>query len=338
MRQVMAVMIVVAGLLAAGGVLAQQEASPPSPTVTSQTLTEKGIALVTQRKFPTAKTTLARALVANPADAAAHAYLGLALLNHDRDTEQAATHLEEAVRLEPGRASYHHWLGAVYAQQAVESGLLSGPGLARKARAEYEKAVELDPADIEARTSLMEFYLGAPGIAGGSVAKAQEQALAMTEVDRYRGLLAQARIAEHEKNDPDAERLYRSAIVVTPAEGEAYNQLGYLLLRTKRRDEAVATFRKYVEVSPGEANPHDSLAEGLLAMGEVSASIAEYRKALEIDPKFSSAFLGLAQCHERKNEWVEAQKALERFLELVPEGRRADEARDKLEAIKKKQR
>lgn len=338
MRQVVAVMIVVAGLLAAGGVLAQQEAPPPSPTAASRTLTEKGIALVTQRKFPAAKTTLARALVANPADAAAHAYLGLALLNHDRDTAQAATHLQEAVRLEPGRASYHHWLGAVYSQQAVEGGLLSGPGLAKKARAEYEKAVELDSGDLEARLSLMEFYLGAPAIAGGSVAKAQEQALAMTEIDRHRGLLAQARIAEHERNDGDAERLYRSAIAVKPEEGEAYNQLGYLLLRTKRRDEAVATFRKYVEVSPGEANPHDSLAEGLLAMGDVNASIAEYQKALEVDPAFSSAFFGLAQCHERKNEWAEAQKALERFLELVPEGRRADEARDKLREIKKKLR
>ena len=186
--------------------------------------------------------------------------------------------------------------------------------------------------------SLLEFYLGAPGIAGGSVAKAREQALAMTEIDRHQGLLAQARIAEHEKNDPGAERLYRSAIAVKPAEGEAYNQLGYLLLRTKRRDEAVATFRKYVEVSPGKANPHDSLGEGLLALGEVSASIAEYQKALEIDPAFSSAFLGLAQCYERKSQWAEAQKALERFLELVPEGRRADDARDKLEKIKKKQR
>ncbi|HNX48857.1 MAG TPA: tetratricopeptide repeat protein [Thermoanaerobaculaceae bacterium] len=331
-------LIMVAAGLAAGVVSGQAVPPPPTPVGTPATLTEKGIALVKEGKYPAAKTTLARALAANPADAAAHAYLGLALLNHDDDTDQAATELGEAVRLEPGRSPYHQWLGAVYSRQATEGGLISAPGLAKKARTEFLKAVELDPKDLEARASLLEFYLRAPGIVGGSVPKAREQALAMTEIDRHQGLLAQARIAEHEKDDPGAERLYRSAIAVKPDQGEAYNQLGYLLLRTKRRDEAVATFRKYVEVSPGEANPHDSLGEALLAQGEVDASLAEYQKALEIDPAFPSAFLGLAQCFERKDQWADAQKALERYIELEPEGRRTDDARDKLQELKRKQR
>lgn len=336
MRRV--VLIVMAGLAVAGIAQGQEVPALPTPVATPQTLTEKGIAQVKEGKYPAAKTTLARALAANPADAAAHAYLGLALLNHDRDTEQAAAELQEAVRLEPGRSPYHQWLGAVFSQQATEGGLISAPGLAKRARAEFEKAVELDPKDLEARASLLGFYLMAPGIVGGSVPRAREQALAMTEIDRHQGLLAQARIAEHEKDDSGAERLYRSAIAVNPDQGEAYNQLGYLLLRTKRRDEAVATFRKYVEVSPGEANPHDSLGEALLAQGEVDASLAEYQKALEIDPVFSSAFLGLAQCFERKAQWVDAQKALERFIALEPEGRRTDDARDKLQELKEKQR
>lgn len=327
------VMGVVVGVTLGAGLGAQQQQAPPAPT-----LAEQGIELFKQGKYPEAKKALARALAANPADAAAHAYLGLALLNHDRDADEAATHIEEAVRLEPARSQYHQWLGAVYSRQAMEGGVLSAPGLAKKARTEFEKAVELDPKDLGARGALLQFYLSAPGIIGGSVAKAREQALAMTEIDRHAGLLAQARIAEHEKDDQGAERLYRSAIAVKPDAGEAYNQLGYLLLRTKRRDEAVATFRTYVEASPGEANPHDSLAEGLLAQGKVDESIAEYRKALEIDPKFSSSFLGLAQCYQRQEAWADARAALERFLELVPEGRRADDARDQLAKIAKKGR
>jgi len=328
------VMGVVVGLTLGAGLGAQQE---PVPTPTP-THIERGIALFKERKYPEAKKALARALAANPADAAAHAYLGLALLDHDRDAEQAAAHLEEAVRLEPNRSQFHRWLGAAYSRQAMGAGFASALGLARKARAAFEKAVELEPADLEARGALLEFYLAAPGVAGGSVAKAREQALAMTGMDRHEGLLAQARIAEHEKNDEAAERLYRSAIAVQPDRAEAYNQLGYLLLRTRRREEAVAVFRKYVELSPGEANPHDSLAEGLLAAGKVDESIAEYRKALEIDPAFSSSLLGLAQCYQRKEAWAEARAALERFVELVPDGRRADEARAQLARIDKKLR
>ena len=333
MRRLVQVTAVIIGATLGAGVVAQHEQATPVPT-----LAEQGIELFKQEKYPEAKKALARALAANPADAAAHAYLGLVLLNHDRDADEAAKHVAEAVRLEPACSRYHRWLGAVYSQQAMEAGALSAFGLAKKARAELEKAVELDPKDLAARRSLLQYYLSAPGIAGGSVAKAREQALAMTELDRSEGLLAQARIAEHEKDDQGAERLYRSAIAVDPDQGEAYNQLGYLLLRTKRRDEAVATFRTYIEVSPGQANPHDSLAEALLAQGKVDESIAEYRTALEIDPTFSSSFLGLAQCYQRKEAWAEAQAALERFLELVPEGRRADDARGQLAKVAKKKR
>lgn len=331
MRRMVLVMAIVVGVTLGAGLQGQQETPAPTPT-----LTEKGIEFFKARQYVEARKTLARALTANPADAAAHAYLGLVLLNHDRDLDEATTHLERAVEIEPTHSSYLQWLGVVYSRQATEGGVLSAPGFARKARASFEKAVELHPQDVRARESLMQYFLSAPGIAGGSVAKAREQALAMTEIDRHQGLLAQARIAEREKDDAAAERLYRSAIAVKPEAGEAYNQLGYLLLRTKRRDEAVVMFQKYVEVSPQEANPHDSLAEGLLALGKVDESIAEYRKALAIDPEFSSAHLGLAQCHEKKGAWAEAQQALERFLELVPEGRQAEDARTQLDRLRKK--
>lgn len=331
MRGTMLVMAAAVGMTLGAGLGAQQEPAAP-------TLREQGIALFEQKKYAEAKKVLARAVAANPDEAAAHAWLGVVLLNHDRDADQAVAHLETAVRLEPTSSKYHLWLGGAYSRQAMEAGLLTAAGLAKKVRSAFEKAVELDPASVPARSSLLQFYLAAPGIAGGSVAKAREQALAMTEIDRHAGLLAQARIAEHEKDDAAAERLYRSAIAVRPDAGEAYNQLGYLLLRVRRRDEAVAAFRTYVEVSPGEANPHDSLAEGLLAQGKVDEAIAEYRRALEIDPEFPSSYLGLARCHERKQAWAEARAALERFLELVPEGRRADDARDRLAKLKAKAR
>lgn len=331
MRRMVLVMAMVAGVTLGAGLQGQQEAPTPAPS-----LTEKGIDLFRARQFVEARKTLARALTANPADAAAHAHLGLVLLTHDRDLDEATSHLERAVEIEPTHSLYLQWLGMVYSRQAAEGGALSAPGFAQKARASLEKAVELHPRDVLARASLMQYFLSVPAAAGGSVAKAREQALAMTEIDRYQGLLAQARIAEREKNDTAAQRLYRSAIAVAPEGGEAYNQLGYLLLRTRRRDEALASFRKYMEVSPGEANPHDSLAEGLLAVGRVDEAITEYRKALDIDPDFSSAHLGLAQCFERKAAWAEAQQALERFLELVPEGRQAEDARTQLARLSKK--
>lgn len=316
---------------------AQQGVPPPTPvpTASETTATERGIAAFEAHRYAEAKKVLGRAVAASSTDAEARAYLGLVLLNLDRDFEQAAANLEAAVRIEPQSSRYHQWLGLVYSASAGSAGVFKAASLAKKARAELEKAVELDGRSLEARAALLQYYLMAPGIAGGSLAKAREQALAMTELDRYQGLLAQGGVAEREKDDTRAEELYRAAIAVAPDQGTAYNSLGYVLLREKRRGEAIAAFRTYAEVAPADPNARDSLGEGLLADGKVDESVAEYRKALELDPDFASSYLGLAQGYQRKQAWGEARKALERYLELRPEGRQADEVRDQLARLPK---
>ncbi len=45
--------------------------------------------------------------------------------------------------------------------------------LAKRARSEFEQAVNLDPHDGEALTDLGEFYSSAPGVVGGGNDKAQ---------------------------------------------------------------------------------------------------------------------------------------------------------------------
>jgi tetratricopeptide (TPR) repeat protein len=323
-----------------------QAEAPPSPTapgapgeaVLAASATEQGIALFEQRRYAEAKILFGKAVALNPDDAGAQAYLGLVLLNWDADIDGATAHLERAVQLDPSSSRYHRWLGEAYSAQTATVSGFEAPELARKTKAELEKAVEVDGHDLDARLALLQFYLAAPASLGGSDAKGREQALAMTMLDRYRGLLAQGIVAEHEKELSRAEQLYRTAIAGDPGKGDAYNALGYLLLSRKRREEAVVVFHRYVEATPADANAHDSLAEGLLATGKVVESIAEYKKALEIDPRFASSYLGLAKCYEAQGSQREAREALQRFLEIVPNGRQADEARDKLDELAQKPR
>jgi hypothetical protein len=71
-------------------------------------------------------------------------------------------------------------------------------------------AVKLDPTSIDAAEGRLEFLLGAPGIVGGGVDKARAEAARIATLDAYRGAMAEARIAEHEKAWPEAERRNRS--------------------------------------------------------------------------------------------------------------------------------
>ena len=78
--------------------------------------------------------------------------------------------------LDPGNSRFHLWLGRVLGEKADRANSLSAAVLAGKVRGEFERAVQLNPKDVDARLDLAEFYIEAPGIVGGGEQKAREQA------------------------------------------------------------------------------------------------------------------------------------------------------------------
>src|SRR4051794_36686613 len=83
--------------------------------------------------------------------------------------------LEKCVAAEPGNSKFHQWLGRALGLQAAQNGIVSGALSVRRVKAELEKAIELDPLNLEARQDLAVMYRAAPGFLGGSNAKADEQ-------------------------------------------------------------------------------------------------------------------------------------------------------------------
>lgn len=306
-----------------------------SPTDKSS-LTQEGIGLFKQARYAEAKEKLSRAAAADPKDSEAKAYLGLTLNNYDRDYDKAVELLEAAVQLDPQSSRLHLWLGSVYASKTVSVNLFRAPSFAKKCRLEMEKGVALEPANAGARESLMQFYIQAPGLVGGSMPKAHEQAAAIAKIDPCRGLMAEAAIAIHEKDTVAAEADFRKAMSVDPMSGAPCNGLAYLLLGAGRTDEALVVFKRYVQVAPGDPNAHDSFAEGLLAAGRVDEALAEYQKALSLDPWFASSQLGAGYCYERMGNVPQTRAFYQRYVELVPKGRTSDEVREKLLNLRNK--
>jgi tetratricopeptide (TPR) repeat protein len=311
-------------------ILAAAALSLLTAAASAETPLDRAVALFEQRQYAQSAALLANVVAAEPDNARAHAYYGMALTNSKRDLDGAITHLEKAASLDPGSSRYQLWLGSVYLAKAGQSGLLKTASLAGKGKGAFERAVALDPSSVEARQALLQYYLLAPGVAGGSVGKAREQAAAIAALDPHGGHLATARIAEYEEEWQAAEAAYRKALELQPDRGATFNSLGYLLLRGKRVDEALAAFRRYVELSPGDANAHDSLGEGLLAAGKVAEAEASYRRAVEVDPSFASSVWGLADCLDRLGRSEEAKAQYRRYLELVPKGGNSDAARKRL--------
>jgi tetratricopeptide (TPR) repeat protein len=126
--------------------------------------------------------------------------------------DDAVRYGERAVALEPNNANYHLWLGREYGRKAASSNPFAAAGLARKAKNEFERAVQLDPANVPARVDLAQYYTEAPAIMGGGLDKAREQAAQTEKYDRGVTHLILARVAEKEKHYDQAEQEFQFAI------------------------------------------------------------------------------------------------------------------------------
>ncbi|HUR95318.1 MAG TPA: hypothetical protein VMY76_12085 [Gemmatimonadales bacterium] len=116
-----------------------------------------------------------------------------ALAAEDFDAAVAAA--DSARRVAPDLSAVQLVVGQAYLSHARANPSLGAIGKVKKGRAAVERAIALDPANLEARTTLMQFLLQAPGFVGGSRDGARAQALEIERRDRERGLVARLEVA-----------------------------------------------------------------------------------------------------------------------------------------------
>jgi tetratricopeptide (TPR) repeat protein len=246
----------------------------------------------------------------------------------ERSWDRGISACEKAVSLEPDNSLYHLWLGRIYGEKADSANFFSAASLAGKVHREFEKAVELDPNNVAARTDLAEFYLEAPGIVGGGRDKAEAQAHALASLDPAKSHWVLARIAEKEKDFAMAEKEYRAAIeashhgahdvfnlalfyfhqhdfdrmepILNQAVAarmdrpEVVMESAELLIRSGRNFPLAAQWlRRYLAGPMVEEGPafkaHYLLGTALEKRGDQKAAAEEYRNAISLAKNYSPA-------------------------------------------------
>jgi tetratricopeptide (TPR) repeat protein len=243
--------------------------------------TSQGIALYDQGRFEDAK----RVLAAQPNDAQALYTLGrIAMAQNDPD--KAEEYFKKAIARKPNVSDYHLALGNAYGQQAIRASVFGKASLAGKVKDELLRAVALDPNNIDARQGLIEFYVIAPSIMGGSETKAREQA------------------EEIRKRDASA----------------AHRAFARIYLGQKNKDLARKEYIDWVREQPNAAKSHYGLASFYLAVDKnYKAAGDEFEAALKVDPNFMPALFQIGHLAVlTSSNFNRGEEALKRYLAYKP--------------------
>lgn len=189
-----------------------------SPPASAQMLKDPALeALYQADRFDELQRAAAARAAAQPDDV--QAVLGVALAALARDDAPARLaaiqRAEACIEKQPKAAPCKYALGTVLGVQAMSEGMFKAARSVGTIRDTLQAAHELDPAWFPARSALSEFYLLAPGMMGGSAAKAAELARSAPKPEQVR--LLQARAAAQEKKF----ELALQGFMALPAEMEA---------------------------------------------------------------------------------------------------------------------
>lgn len=294
-----------------------------SPTVV------QGRKLFDEKKFNEAKAVLEPV---GKTEGPAAFLLGRIALEHN-DARKSIDWLERAVNLNPRSSEYWDWLGRAYGSQAQTASKLRLPSLASKTKSAWEKAIALDPENLEARQDIIQYYLQAPGFLGGSKDKARAMAHEIKRRNPYRGAFAMASVCNSVKDHACVEKEMQFVATNWPDSAAVHSQLAAYYTSAKQYDRAFAVLDRRLQSKPNEpvtlyafgrtasisgqnldrgeqalrayiaapgavgaapANAHYRLGLILEKKGDKAAARAEYQAALQLNPGYGEAKKALA--------------------------------------------
>jgi tetratricopeptide (TPR) repeat protein len=237
----------------------------PADTAQANTLLQQG-------RVDEAAAALHTVLAAQPDDAQAHQLL-CRIFYAQNMGDDAIRECELAVSYAPSSSDNQMWLARAYGFKAAHANPFSALSLAVKVRVAFERAVQLDPENIQAKEDLGQFYVAAPSLIGGGLDKAK--ALADTMQPRYPAQAHRllALIAEKKKDTAAAEAEYSNAIAAgkTP---EAYIDLGQFYQRHNQPDKMLDALQSGV-AADHRKGPALVDAAGILTDAHRSPELAE---------------------------------------------------------------
>jgi tetratricopeptide (TPR) repeat protein len=133
--------------------------------------------------------------------------------------------------------------------------------------------------------------------------------------------------------EKEAEAALRQAVAIDPDFAEAWQNLGIVLLRSERLEQALPALQRAATLQLQTHALYHHLALAHAAGGKTGEAIAAFRAAHRLDPQAADTLLELATLYLRKNLGPDALFVLKRAAELNTAGKMNETDRDRFHQL-----
>ena len=265
----------------------------------------------------------------------------LALIAHrEKRYDDAVTGLEEAIRLDSGRADMHNHLGAIYGALArnedaiasLRSALAIDPrlpdahfnlGNALRGEERHEEAIGAYKSAAAIQDAWPELHFNL-GNALRDTGKLEEAAASYRKAVDLRPAYVKAHnnlgnIFREQGNYEEAADCYRQALSFKHDYLEACFNLGAVLRHMGRTDESISEYREAVARGPESPDAHHRLGIALKLQGLLTEAAASFQRALDLNPSLAKAHTELGIVYRKQEELDQAVECFQRALKCGDE-------------------
>lgn len=259
-------------------------------------------------------------LAQEPANADALAAKNDAILSGGGQSrvEEAVRLGEQCVAFHPQVSNCHLALGNALGSKAMSAGIMSAMGYAGTIRDAFKKAVELDPQNMDARFSLLQYYMQAPAIVGGGSGKARALAQQTVALNADAAKLMTARLDASDDKLAKAEASVLSMATssndaVADGQRDLLVNLGNKYLSDKRFADSERMYREAQKRFPDSESAVYGVARVQQEQGKHREAIAGMEQVNVMSPR-ASAYYRIGQSHQALGERAKAAAAYEKAL------------------------
>jgi tetratricopeptide (TPR) repeat protein len=230
--------------------------------------------------------------------------------------EQALVYLNEVVRLDAGNAKTHLAIGNIHLEA----------GRHDLAREHLERAVLLLPESADAWNDLGSLEMAVKNYP----AALRDFKMAIGIHPDSFSLVGAGQAYAALADVPAAEEMFRRALEKNERDAEAANQMGLLLSRQNRNDEARRYFERAIAAQRDHASAINNLGVLYMQMNKVDDALAAFRYGIEVAPDNETLYLNLARFYARSGDRAKARDILQQLRVRKPDSTLARKALQEL--------